>query len=111
MCADAREGKTSESTLGAVSWLFFDTSSMFLWAFLALSQRLYPLRSPWLMLHSIQVSQSFRLHYFLSISDKKNYSATSGKLLHIQNSEWAYLVDFWADLAETWILGKCVECG
>ena len=61
------------------------------------------------MLHSIQVSQSFRLHYFLSISDEKNFFATSGKLLHIQNFKWAYLGQLLADLAETWVIGKCAE--
>ena len=25
--------------------------------------------------------------------------------------KWAYLGQFWSDLAETWMIGKCVECG
>ena len=61
------------------------------------------------MLYSIQVSLSFRLHYLLSVSDEKNYAATSGKLLRIQNFIWAYLDELWADLAETWMIGKCVK--
>ena len=61
------------------------------------------------MLYSIQVSQSFRLHYLLSVSDEKNYAATSGKLLRIQNFKWAYLGQSWADLAETWTSGKRVK--
>ena len=61
------------------------------------------------MLYSIQVSQSFQLHYFLCISDEKNYAATSGKLLRIQNFKRAYLGQLWADLAKTWVIGKCVK--
>ena len=61
------------------------------------------------MLHSIQVSQSFPLHYFSSVSDEKNFAAASWKLLRIQNFERTYLGQLWADLAETWISGKCVK--
>ena len=38
-------GRNCESISGAVSWPFFDNSSIFLWNFSAVSQRLYPLRS------------------------------------------------------------------